>query len=380
MMEEVLIALEVAGGGSGAAGHRVPPGPHPQGERRLSRVRRPRPLLPHPRGPARPRARAQRARDVGPHRAAPAAVDALRELVPAAAGGAEGLTGDRSGSCGSSPSTPRPSTRRRRVPAAAAEAAGRAAPPPSAGRGRAACASTSGSWTGCWTSRARSPSRAIGCAGCSRRRTAIPELLEAQGEVDRLCQDLQELRACRRAWCPCGRPCASTSARVRDLCGVPGQAGPPRHRGRRRRGGHQRDRARPRSADHMVRNAVDHGIERPDGAPARARTPAGRSRCARATSRGAIVLEIADDGAGLDRERILERARRAASTRARLDAERDPAAGVRAGLLDRATRSRRCPAAASAWTWCAATSTPCAARSASQPRRRRAPPSPCACP
>ncbi len=60
---------------------------------------------------------------------------------------------------------------------------------------------------------------------------------------------------------------------------------------------------------HMIRNAMDHGIE---SAPARAAAgkPPEATLSLRAFHRGGfIVVEIADDGAGLDREKILARAR-----------------------------------------------------------------------
>jgi two-component system chemotaxis sensor kinase CheA len=60
---------------------------------------------------------------------------------------------------------------------------------------------------------------------------------------------------------------------------------------------------------HMIRNALDHGIETPQ-----VREQAGKDPCGRVTLRarhsaGSIVIEIEDDGAGLDRRRIAERAR-----------------------------------------------------------------------
>ncbi|MGH9584282.1 MAG: chemotaxis protein CheA, partial [Bryobacteraceae bacterium] len=60
---------------------------------------------------------------------------------------------------------------------------------------------------------------------------------------------------------------------------------------------------------HMVRNAVDHGIERPAE-----RAAAGKAEAARVSLRashqgGNILIEVADDGRGLDRERILAKAR-----------------------------------------------------------------------
>ena len=59
---------------------------------------------------------------------------------------------------------------------------------------------------------------------------------------------------------------------------------------------------------HMIRNSVDHGIEPPD-----ARTTAGKGGVGRITLRarqqaGSIVIEVADDGRGLDKARILNKA------------------------------------------------------------------------
>jgi two-component system chemotaxis sensor kinase CheA len=60
---------------------------------------------------------------------------------------------------------------------------------------------------------------------------------------------------------------------------------------------------------HMIRNALDHGIEAPE-----VRAAAGKEPCGTLTLRafheaGSVVVEVEDDGAGLDRPRILERAR-----------------------------------------------------------------------
>jgi len=60
---------------------------------------------------------------------------------------------------------------------------------------------------------------------------------------------------------------------------------------------------------HLIRNAIDHGIE-----PRSVRTERGKDACGRLTlsaahEGGAIVLRVSDDGAGLDREKILTRAR-----------------------------------------------------------------------
>ena len=61
---------------------------------------------------------------------------------------------------------------------------------------------------------------------------------------------------------------------------------------------------------HLVRNAVDHGIEPPDERKARGKEQIGRITLRAVHSAGSIVVEVADDGAGLHRERIVERALR----------------------------------------------------------------------
>lgn len=60
---------------------------------------------------------------------------------------------------------------------------------------------------------------------------------------------------------------------------------------------------------HLVRNAIDHGIEGP-GVREAAGKPAFGTITLRASHRGGnVLIEVGDDGAGLDRERILDTAR-----------------------------------------------------------------------
>lgn len=61
---------------------------------------------------------------------------------------------------------------------------------------------------------------------------------------------------------------------------------------------------------HMVRNAVDHGLEPAEERIAAGKDPVGQVRLRACHQAGYIVIEIADDGRGLDRERILQKARR----------------------------------------------------------------------
>lgn len=59
---------------------------------------------------------------------------------------------------------------------------------------------------------------------------------------------------------------------------------------------------------HMVRNALDHGIETPEERVAAGKSPTARVRLAAYHHGGQIVVEIGDDGRGLDRDRILRKA------------------------------------------------------------------------
>jgi two-component system chemotaxis sensor kinase CheA len=60
---------------------------------------------------------------------------------------------------------------------------------------------------------------------------------------------------------------------------------------------------------HMVRNAVDHGIEPPDARTASGKPENGTVQLLAYHSAGRVVVEIRDDGKGLDRDAILKKAR-----------------------------------------------------------------------
>jgi two-component system chemotaxis sensor kinase CheA len=61
---------------------------------------------------------------------------------------------------------------------------------------------------------------------------------------------------------------------------------------------------------HMVRNAADHGLEFSEERHAAGKDPTGRIRLRASHQAGHIVIEISDDGRGLVREKILEKAKR----------------------------------------------------------------------
>jgi two-component system, chemotaxis family, sensor kinase CheA len=61
---------------------------------------------------------------------------------------------------------------------------------------------------------------------------------------------------------------------------------------------------------HLVRNAIDHGLETPQVREAAGKPPVGSLRLQARQRGGNIVIEVSDDGRGLDRERILTQADR----------------------------------------------------------------------
>lgn len=60
---------------------------------------------------------------------------------------------------------------------------------------------------------------------------------------------------------------------------------------------------------HLVRNSLDHGIETPEKRLEAGKSATGHLRLAASHKAGHIVIEISDDGAGLNREKILSKAR-----------------------------------------------------------------------
>ncbi|WP_249134293.1 chemotaxis protein CheA [Bradyrhizobium japonicum] len=60
---------------------------------------------------------------------------------------------------------------------------------------------------------------------------------------------------------------------------------------------------------HMIRNALDHGIESPDDRVAAGKPRQGTIHLSAAQRSGRIVIEVSDDGRGLNREKVLAKAR-----------------------------------------------------------------------
>ncbi|MDD3481899.1 MAG: chemotaxis protein CheW [Azovibrio restrictus] len=60
---------------------------------------------------------------------------------------------------------------------------------------------------------------------------------------------------------------------------------------------------------HLIRNSLDHGIESPEKRAALGKNPCGTITLKASHQGGNVVIEVGDDGAGLNRDRILAKAR-----------------------------------------------------------------------
>ena len=74
---------------------------------------------------------------------------------------------------------------------------------------------------------------------------------------------------------------------------------------------------------HLLRNAVDHGIEPPADRRRRGKPPEGEVVLTALRERASVTITVADDGRGVDRRRILERAQREGMVDAHADALTD---------------------------------------------------------
>jgi two-component system chemotaxis sensor kinase CheA len=74
---------------------------------------------------------------------------------------------------------------------------------------------------------------------------------------------------------------------------------------------------------HLLRNAVDHGVESPAERRRRGKLPEGEIVLAAVRERASVAISIADDGRGIDRAKVLEQARREGLVEAHVDALSD---------------------------------------------------------
>ena len=60
---------------------------------------------------------------------------------------------------------------------------------------------------------------------------------------------------------------------------------------------------------HLLRNAVDHGLETPDARAATGKPASGRLVLSASRDRSAVMIRVSDDGRGIDRDKVLARAK-----------------------------------------------------------------------
>ena len=60
---------------------------------------------------------------------------------------------------------------------------------------------------------------------------------------------------------------------------------------------------------HMIRNSIDHGVEVPEKRHAAGKTPQGTITLSASHRGGRIVIEVGDDGSGINREKVLAKAK-----------------------------------------------------------------------
>jgi two-component system chemotaxis sensor kinase CheA len=133
------------------------------------------------------------------------------------------------------------------------------------------------------------------------------ELLEAHSETDRLYLDLQEL-IMRARMVPIGPSFHQHLRTVRDVATAQGKQARLVVEGEDVEVDtavveYVRD-----PLTHMVRNAIDHGIEAPEVRRALGKDPVGRILLKAFHETGLMVIQVSDDGAGLPRRKIAERA------------------------------------------------------------------------
>ena len=134
------------------------------------------------------------------------------------------------------------------------------------------------------------------------------EILEMQGETERLFRDLQE-EVMRVRMVPIGAMLRQNQRAVRDLANTHNKLARVEVAG----GDVEVDTSVLEQLKdallHMIRNAIDHGIETPSVRKSRGKNPSGLIKISAAHVAGDVVVSLEDDGAGLNRAKILSKAK-----------------------------------------------------------------------
>ena len=134
------------------------------------------------------------------------------------------------------------------------------------------------------------------------------EILEVQHDSDRLFLDLQEL-VMKIRMVPIGPTFRQHARTVRDLATSSGKQARLEIEGEDVEVDTTVVNLIRDPLTHMLRNAMDHGIESPEQRVAAGKDPCGLIRLRALHDTGNIVIQLSDDGGGLNRQRILEHAR-----------------------------------------------------------------------
>jgi two-component system, chemotaxis family, sensor kinase CheA len=134
------------------------------------------------------------------------------------------------------------------------------------------------------------------------------EILEMQSETERLFRDLQD-EVMRVRMVPIGAMLRQNLRAVRDLANSHSKLARVEVVGEEVEVDatvleHLKD-----ALLHMIRNAVDHGIEAPPVRKKQGKNPCGLIKISAAHVSGNVVVTLQDDGAGLNRTKILDRAK-----------------------------------------------------------------------
>jgi two-component system, chemotaxis family, sensor kinase CheA len=150
--------------------------------------------------------------------------------------------------------------------------------------------------------------RLAGLLDETERAKQLEDILEAHRAADRLFLDLQE-EVMKIRMVPLGPTFRQFVRTVRDIATAQGKLAYVELAGEdvdvdMNVIEHLRD-----PLTHIVRNAVDHGIEEPEARKALGKDPRGRLSLQAWHEGGSIVIKVQDDGAGLERAKVIERAR-----------------------------------------------------------------------
>ncbi|MEA2465139.1 MAG: two-component system, chemotaxis family, sensor kinase CheA [Acidobacteriota bacterium] len=149
---------------------------------------------------------------------------------------------------------------------------------------------------------ARGRMRQLVETGASRK-----ELLDSFSESDRLYIDLQDV-VMQSRMVPLGPTLRQHARTVRDIAAATGKEARLVLEGEEVEIDTSMVEHLRGPLTHMIRNAVDHGIEPPEERVRLGKEASGTIRVRASHDRGSVRIEVIDDGAGIDRTAVLERA------------------------------------------------------------------------